>query len=114
MQISWADFEKIVMHAGHILEAKEAKEAIRANKRAYQLLIDFGKIIGVKKSSAHITRLYSCERLIGKKIVAVTNILPKQVGNFISEVLVLGLPDANGNIVLLNTEKNIPNGNRVF
>lgn len=104
--ISWNDFEKVEMRVGTIIDAKEFPEA---RKPAYQLSIDFGKEIGVKKSSAQITKQYSKEDLIGKQIIAVVNFPKKQIGKFISECLVLG--SVNGeDIVLLTSDLKVENG----
>ncbi len=107
--ISWNDFEKVEMRVGTIIDAKEFPEA---RKPAYQLSIDFGKEIGVKKSSAQITKQYSKEDLIGKQIIAVVNFPKKQIGKFISECLVLG--SVNGeDIVLLTSDLKVENGLRI-
>jgi len=111
MVISWTDFEKIEMHTGCIIEAKAATGVA---KPAYRLQIDFGDEIGVKKSSAQICDLYTTEDLVGKMIIAVTNFPPKQVGQFMSEVLVLGVPNARGQIVLMNTDSIVEKGQRVI
>lgn len=111
MVINWTDFEKIEMHTGCIIEAKEA---MGVAKPAYRLQIDFGDQLGIKKSSAQICDLYTTEELVGKMIIAVTNFPPKQIGQFMSEVLVLGVPNALGQIVLLNTDKMTEKGQRVF
>ena len=104
--ISWNDFEKVEMRVGTIIDAKEFPEA---RKPAYQLIIDFGKEIGVKKSSAQITKRYSKEDLIGKQIIAVVNFPKKQIGKFNSECLVLG--SVNGeDIVLLTSDLKVENG----
>ncbi|HEV7620636.1 MAG TPA: tRNA-binding protein, partial [Flavisolibacter sp.] len=96
--ITWNDFEKINIRVGIILEANEFKNA---RKPAYQLTIDFGKDIGIKKSSAQITSLYSKEELVGREVVAVVNFPPKQIANFISECLVLGAYNEHNEVVLL-------------
>ena len=107
--ITWDDFEKVEMRVGTILEAKYFSEAI---KPAYQLIIDFGEAIGIKKSSAQITKRYSKEDLIGKQIVAVVNFPKKQIGKFNSECLVLG--SVNGeDIVLLTSDLTVENGLRI-
>jgi tRNA-binding protein len=104
--ISWNDFEKVEMRVGTILDAKEFPEA---RKPAYQLSIDFGEAIGIKKSSAQITKRYSKEDLIGKQIIAVVNFPKKQIGKFNSECLVLG--SVNGeDIVLLTSDLKVANG----
>ena len=104
--ITWNDFEKVEMRVGTILDAKDFPEA---RKPAYQLIIDFGEAIGIKKSSAQITKRYSKEDLIGKQIIAVVNFPKKQIGKFNSECLVLG--SVNGeDIVLLTSDLKVENG----
>lgn len=107
--ITWSDFEKVEMRVGTILDAMNFTEAI---KPAYQLIIDFGPEIGVKKSSAQITKRYSIEDLIGKQIVAVVNFPKKQIGNFMSECLVLGSVN-DQDIVLLISDLKVENGLRI-
>ena len=109
MQISIKDFFEVDIRKGNIIDAVLFKEAI---KPAFKLWIDFGPKIGIKKSSAQITNLYNSKDLIGKSILAVIN-LPRQIGPFISEVLVLGLNDENNSIVLAVPEKNVPNGSKL-
>jgi tRNA-binding protein len=109
-EISYTDFEKIEIRTGTILQAEVFQ---KAKKPAYILTIDFGEL-GIKKSSAQITKLYSLENLIGKQIVAVVNFPPKQIANFYSECLVLGAVGENGEITLLQTEKNVKNGIRIL
>ena len=104
--ISWDDFKKVEMRVGKVIEAKDFP---KARKPAYQLKIDFGNF-GIKNSSAQITDLYSKEDLIGKQIVAVTNLGKKQIANFISECLVLGVILNDGGVVLLETERDVPCG----
>jgi tRNA-binding protein len=108
--ISWDDFDKIEMHIGTIIEATVFEGA---KKPAYQLKIDFGDSIGVKKSSAQITKNYAKEDLIGKQVVAVLNFPSKQIANFMSECLILGSIGDENNIVLLSSDKPITNGLRV-
>lgn len=103
--ISWADFEKIDIRTGTILEVRPFPEAI---KPAYQLVIDFGAL-GIKQSSAQITKHYSPENLVGKQIIAVVNFPPKKIAHFFSECLVLGVYDENQQVVLLTP--NLPTGN---
>lgn len=99
--ISWEDFEKIDMRVGTILEVQDFT---KAKKPAYQLVIDFGNL-GIKKSSAQIVNLYSKEELIGKQIIAVVNFPPKQIANFISECLVMGIYNESNDVVLLQPER---------
>jgi tRNA-binding protein len=107
--IAWADFEKIDVRVGTILEAKPF---IKAKKPAFQLLIDFG-VLGMKQSSAQITFHYTPEILIGKQVVAVVNFPPKQIANFFSECLVLGVYDENNQVVLLHPDKSVQNGDKI-
>lgn len=107
--ISWADFEKIDIRSGTILEVTDFP---KAKKPAYQLKIDFGPL-GIKYSSAQITHHYTAEALIGKQIVAVVNFPPKQIANFFSECLVLGVYDSNQQVVLLQPERSVDNGQQI-
>jgi tRNA-binding protein len=107
--ISWDDFEKIDIRAGTIIEANDFPAA---RKPAYQLSIDFGEL-GIKKSSAQITSLYTKEELIGKQVVAVVNFPVKQIGNFFSECLVLGVYNENNEVVLLHPSLPVKNGSRI-
>jgi tRNA-binding protein len=108
--LTWSDFEKVEMRIGTIVEANDFPEA---RKPAYQLLIDFGAEIGCKKSSAQITKRYSKADLVGKQIVAVVNFSKKQIGNFMSECLVLGSVGTDNDIVLLTSDLKVDNGFRV-
>lgn len=104
--ITWNDFEKVEMRVGTILEANDFP---KARKPAYQLTIDFGAEIGIRKSSAQITKRYAKEDLAGKQIIAVVNFPKKQIGNFMSECLVLG--SVNGDdVVLLSSDMKVENG----
>lgn len=105
-QITWEDFEKIDMRVGTILEVNDFP---KAKKPAYQLIIDFGEL-GIKKSSAQIVHLYRKEDLIGRQVIAVVNFPPKQIANFISECLVMGVYNENNEIILLAPERNTKNG----
>lgn len=107
--ISWQDFEKIEICCGTIIEAKDF---LNAKKPAYQLTIDFGEK-GIKKSSAQIMHHYSKENLLNKQVVAVINFPVKQIGNFFSECLVLGVYDENNNVVLLQPERTVANGMKI-
>lgn len=109
-QIQYADFLKVDIRVGTIVSVEEFPEA---RKPAYKLEIDFGDL-GRKRSSAQITYHYRKEELVGKQVIAVVNFPPKQIGKFISEVLTLGLPDENGNVVLLEPTVNVPNNGRLF
>jgi tRNA-binding protein len=107
--ISWEDFEKIEIRTGTIIEAEDFPEA---KNPSYKLKIDFGEF-GIKKSSAQITKLYKKEELIGRQILAVTNFPPKQIANFMSECLVLGVVLDNKEVVLLEPERKVQNGLKV-
>ncbi|MEZ2441887.1 tRNA-binding protein [Chitinophaga sp. RCC_12] len=108
--ISWPDFEKVEMRVGTILEANDFP---KARNPSYQLVIDFGPETGIRKSSAQITHLYRKEDLIGKQVVAVVNFPPKQIANFMSECLVLGAVGDNKEIVLLQPDRKVLNGQRI-
>ena len=110
MEITWNDFEKVEMRIGTILEVNDFPEA---RKPAFQLLIDFGSAIGIKKSSAQITKRYTKEDLVGKQIIAVVNFPRKQIGTFMSECLVLGSVGAENDIVLLTSDIEVENGLRI-
>jgi tRNA-binding protein len=110
MTASFDDFLKIDIRTGTILAVDDFPEA---RKPAWKLTIDFGDEIGVKTSSAQITTHYTKEDLIGKQIIAVVNFPPRQIGPFMSEVLTLGLPDENGEVVLLSPDQPVPNGGRM-
>ena len=109
MMASFEDFMKLDIRVGTIIEAEVFKEAKRP---AYKLKIDFGSEIGIKKSSAQITEKYNIEELVGKKILAVVNFPPRQIANFMSEVLVLGTYSKDG-VVLITSDKNVENGDKL-
>lgn len=108
--IDFADFLKVDIRCGTVLDAQDFPEA---RKPAIKLQVDFGPDIGVKKSSAQITDLYVPEELVGRKIMAVVNFPPRQIGPIMSEVLVLGFPDEAGRIVLASPGNGVPNGARL-
>ncbi|GEP91353.1 tRNA-binding protein [Chitinophaga terrae (ex Kim and Jung 2007)] len=108
--ISWSDFEKVEMRVGTILEVNDFP---KARNPSYQLLIDFGPEIGIRKSSAQITALYQKEELVGQQIVAVVNFPPKQIANFMSECLVLGAVGTGKVVTLLQPNKKVMNGERI-
>lgn len=107
--INWTDFEKIDIRVGTILSANNFHNA---KKPAYQLTIDFGKL-GIKKSSAQITALYNTDQLVGQQVIAVVNFPSKQIANFFSECLVLGVYDENKNVVLLQPQQPVSNGLKI-
>ena len=109
--ISYADFEKIDVRVGRILEVEAFPQA---RKPSYRLRIDFGPDIGVKRSSAQLTKHYSREQLVNRLVVGVVNFPPKQIGPFMSEALTLGVPDSNGDVVLLAPDADVPVGGRMF
>jgi len=108
--ITWHDFEKVELRAGTILEVADFPQA---RKPAYKIKVDFGPL-GVKWSSAQITRYYTKEELPGRQIAGVINFAPKQIANFMSEFLVTGFADENGDIVLTSIDKPVPNGSKLI
>ena len=109
-EITWNEFEKVAMHVGTILEVNDFPDA---KKPAYQLTIDFGDIIGIKKTSAQITKQYEKATLINRQIVAVVNFPKKQIGKFMSECLVLGAVGLEGDVILLAPDAKVKNGLRI-
>jgi tRNA-binding protein len=109
--LSYTEFDRVDIRVGRIIEVQDFPEA---RKPAFKLRIDFGPEIGVRKSSAQATKHYSKESLVNRLVVAVVNFPPKQIGPFMSEVLTLGVPDGEGAVVLLQPEREIPLGGRMF
>ena len=110
-QIGWDDFARVDIRVGRVIRTEPFPEA---RKPAIKLWLDFGPEIGERKSSAQITRHYVPEELIGKQVLAVVNFPPRQIGRFMSEVLVLGLPDDENQVVLIGPDKPVPIGGRMF
>src|SRR5918911_5601540 len=108
--ITYSDFEKVDIRVGKIVKVEDFPQA---RKPAYKLTIDFGPEIGIKRSSAQITN-YPKEELLGKQVIGVVNFPPRQIGPFLSEVLTLGVPDAEGGVVLLCPTKEVPIGGKMF
>src|SRR5689334_15122368 len=109
--ISWADFEKVDLRAGTIVKVEPFPEA---RKPAYKLWVDLGEELGIRRSSAQVTIHYTMEQLIGRQVICVVNFAPKQVANFISEILVTGFSDAQHAIILSGVDKKVPNGARLI
>lgn len=108
--ITWQDFEKVELRAGTIVEVNDF---LKAKKPAFQLKVDLGDEIGIKQSSAQLTKLYSKEELLGKQVLCVTNFPPRQIANFLSEILVTGYVLEDGEVVLSAIERQVPNGTRL-
>ena len=111
MTISYDDFARVDIRVGTILAAEPFPEARRP---AYKLSIDFGPEIGVKRSSAQLTTHYLRETLVGRQVAAIVNFAPRQIGKFMSDVLVLGFPDDAGAVVLVGPDRPVPNGGKLF
>ncbi|HEY7289713.1 MAG TPA: tRNA-binding protein [Vicinamibacterales bacterium] len=109
--LSYAEFDRVDVRVGRIIDVHDFPEA---RKPAYKLTIDFGPAIGVKKSSAQLTKHYAKESLLQRLVVAVVNFPPKQIGPMMSEVLTLGVPDSEGGVVLLAPDQDVPLGGRLF
>jgi tRNA-binding protein len=109
--ITYDDFTRVDIRVGTVTDARPLEGA---RKPAIRLAIDFGPEVGVKRSSAQLTRHYSPESLVGRQVAAVVNFPPRQIGKFMSEVLTLGFPDATGDVVLVVPDKNVPNGGKLF
>jgi len=109
--ITYDDFEKVDIRIGTVTRAEPFPEA---RKPAYRLTIDFGPVIGVKRSSAQVTKHYALGELVGRRVAAVVNFPPRQIGPLMSEVLCLGFPDAAGDVVLLSVDRAVPDGGKLF
>ncbi|HEX2739245.1 MAG TPA: tRNA-binding protein [Rubrobacter sp.] len=110
-EISWEDFEKVNIRVGKVVEAETFPEA---RKPSIKLVVDFGPQLGIRRTSAQLTAHYDPQMLVGKQVVAVVNFPPKRIAGFKSEVLVLGVPDENGGVVLLSPDHEVPPGGRMF
>lgn len=108
--ITWQDFEKVELYAGTIVQVEEFP---KARKPAYKIWVDLGTHLGIKKTSAQVTKLYSKEELLGKQVLCVTNFPPKQVADFLSEILVTGFVLPEGEVVLAQPDRPVPNGTRL-
>ncbi|MFN0042150.1 MAG: tRNA-binding protein [Alphaproteobacteria bacterium] len=111
MTISYADFDQLDIRAGTVVAVEPYPEA---RKPAYKLSVDFGPEIGVKRSSAQLTTHYTPAQLLGRQVAGVVNFPPKQIGKFMSEVLIVGFPDEAGAVVLLGVDRAVPNGGKLF
>ncbi len=110
-EISWEDFDKVDVRVGNIVDAEPFPEA---RKPSIKLTVDFGPGVGTRKTSAQLTAHYELEMLVGRQVIAVVNFPPKRIAGFKSEVLVLGVPDENEEVVLLAPDREVPVGGRMF
>jgi len=110
-EIAYDDFQKVDIRVGTVMRAEPYPEA---RKPAIKVWVDFGSPLGVKKSSAQLTKHYTPESLIGRQVIAVVNFPPRQIGTFKSEILILGLPDTDDQVVLLAPDQAVPNGGRLY
>ena len=110
-EISWEDFEKVDVRVGRVIEAKPFPEA---RKPSIKLTVDFGPEVGSRRTSAQLTAHYVPEGLLGSQVVAVVNFPPKRIAGFNSQVLVLGVPDESGEVILLSPDRDVPPGGRMF
>lgn len=111
LSIDYADFEKVDIRVGRIVDVQDYPEA---RKPAFKLWVDFGGELGIKKTSAQVTQNYTHDTLKGRLVAAVVNFPPKQIGKYMSEILVLGFPDAAGNVTLISPDKDVPIGGRLY
>ena len=109
--INYSDFQQVDIRVGTVIKADSFPEA---RKPAFKLLVDFGTDIGKRKTSAQITTNYTIDSLVGRQVAAVINFPPKQIGPFMSECLLLGFPDEQGEVVLISADKKVPNGGKLF
>ncbi len=110
-QIDFQDFEKVDIRVGRVVDVQDFPEA---RKPAFKIWVDFGGDLGIKKTSAQVTQNYTAETLKGKLVAAVVNFPPRQIGKYMSEILVLGFPDSDGNVTLVSPDKDVPPGGRLF
>jgi tRNA-binding protein len=110
-EISWEDFERVDIRVGSVAEAEPFPEA---RKPSIKLIVDFGPEVGTRRTSAQLTARYEPEDLVGRQVVAVVNFPPKRIAGFKSEVLVLGVPDESGEVVLLSPDQDVPPGGKMF
>jgi tRNA-binding protein len=110
-EITWEDFEKVDVRVGEVIEVEHFVEA---RKPAYKVVMDFGPEVGTRRSSAQLTARYGPEALVGRQVIAVVNFPPKRIAGLKSEVLVLGVPDGEGEVILLSPDRDVPLGGRMF